>query len=647
MPVIVSLPEMKSMYTALLIAHIVAGTTSLLAGLVATLTKKGGKAHVTSGIVFFWAMYGTAFCAVIMALTKWNPFLLSIGIFATYLVFSGRQAIRFFRLRGPYTPTAKDKLPTLVGFITAVIMLAYPLTAYAARHGWPASVLQVFGSILLLFSVKDYRALKRPENFTARNLVWLYRHISAMGGAYISTVTAFLVVNVNLEPSWVVWLAPTAVGTVLISTSISRLKAKASNKSTIMHKEIVVFVFLVCFPGISISQPYADGKHTRHRFAQLNLGIDARTLPGGGSYSYLPHATGNAQRSPLGNVAETRLIIGGTHFWGHADLFIAVPVYAVGNGTRTGPETGARIYPWPITNNRIRPYGAISAAQVSYSQGDGPLSMKMRTPLGAGITYCSGRHLLDVGVSWFYRNDIRYYVSPLEPVKVQQQNMAISIGYKWMMETTASAEKNWQNGITKAITDTLAQRKRLNGLTLAVGPSAAFYTRSSSYNRSMPYLGQHKSARIYADVGAGYYWHRPDIQANIAWRKYGSEIAAYGATQNTTRRSLAMECYKFLGDYHGFVPFAGTALSHEKLAVSETTTTGVNKQEVQIVRPGFTFGWDIRPDRLQVFYLRTNIRYFPRLGVPMGTKGEVAMDALEVNFIQLVIFPGRIVRLRK
>lgn len=375
--------------------------------------------------------------------------------------------------------------------------------------------------------------------------------------------------------------------------------------------------------------------------------VIARTLPGGGSYSYLPHATGNAQRSPLGNVAETRLIIGGTHFWGHADLFIAVPVYAVGNGTRTGPETGARIYPWPITNNRIRPYGAISAAQVSYSQGDGPLSMKMRTPLGAGITYCSGRHLLDVGVSWFYRNDIRYYVSPLEPVKVQQQNMAISIGYKWMMETTASAEKNWQNGITKAITDTLAQRKRLNGLTLAVGPSAAFYTRSSSYNRSMPYLGQHKSARIYADVGAGYYWHRPDIQANIAWRKYGSEIAAYGATQNTTRRSLAMECYKFLGDYHGFVPFAGTALSHEKLAVSETTTTGVNKQEVQIVRPGFTFGWDIRPDRLQVFYLRTNIRYFPRLGVPMGTKGEVAMDALEVNFIQLVIFPGRIVRLRK
>lgn len=413
-----------------------------------------------------------------------------------------------------------------------------------------------------------------------------------------------------------------------------------------MYRKTTTLVLLGGLPGISISQPYAGDKHTRHRFAQLNVGIDARTLPGGSSYSHLPNATGLARRSPLGTVTETRLIIGGTHFWGHADFFIAIPIYATGNGTRTGPETGARIYPWPIAHNHIRPYGAISVVPVSYSQGDGPLSVKMRTPVGAGFTYCSGRHLIDMGVSWYYRNNIRYYISPMSEANVQQQQMAISIGYKWMLETTASAEKNWENGITKAITDTLARRKRLNGLTMAAGPSAAFYTRSSSHNSSMPYLGQHKTARIYADIGVGYYWHRPDIQANIAWRRYGSEIAAYGTTQNTTRRSVALECYKFLGDYHGFVPFAGPALSHEKLVVNESTAAGDTRQQAQKICPGFTFGWDIRPDRLQVFYLRTNIRYFPRLAVPMSSKGEVAMDALEVNFIQLVIFPGRLRGLR-
>ncbi|MBX2907294.1 MAG: hypothetical protein KF744_14715 [Taibaiella sp.] len=212
------------MFIVLLIAHIVFGTTSLLAGLGATLTKKGRRPHILSGLVFYWAMYGTTFCAVIMALLKWNPFLLSIGIFATYLVFTGRQAIRFLRLRESYKPTTKDKIPALVGFITAITMLAYPLTAYAAGHGWPVSVLQVFGGILLLFSIRDYRIMSNAGNFTARNKVWLPRHISAMGGAYISTVTAFLVVNIRFTPSWVVWLAPTAVGTVLISMSIAKLR---------------------------------------------------------------------------------------------------------------------------------------------------------------------------------------------------------------------------------------------------------------------------------------------------------------------------------------------------------------------------------------------------------------------------------------
>jgi len=214
------------MYTTLLIAHIIFGTTSLLAGLGAILTKKGGKAHKRTGTAYYRAMYGTTLCAVIMALAKWNPFLLSIGIFATYLVYSGKSAIGYLRLKERYTPALKDKLPPIIGLLTSVAMLAYPLTAYATGHGWPVSVLQVFGGILLLFSIRDIRTMNNPANFTARNPAWLPQHISAMGGAYISTVTAFLVVNVRFAPAWIVWLAPTALGTVLISASIAKLKIK-------------------------------------------------------------------------------------------------------------------------------------------------------------------------------------------------------------------------------------------------------------------------------------------------------------------------------------------------------------------------------------------------------------------------------------
>ena len=42
-------------------------------------------------------------------------------------------------------------------------------------------------------------------------------HIGNMMGAYIATVTAFVVVNINfVKPGWIVWLLPTALGLPVI-----------------------------------------------------------------------------------------------------------------------------------------------------------------------------------------------------------------------------------------------------------------------------------------------------------------------------------------------------------------------------------------------------------------------------------------------
>jgi hypothetical protein len=56
------------------------------------------------------------------------------------------------------------------------------------------------------------------------------------------------------------------------------------------------------------AQPYVEGGQTRHRFAQTTLGTDARVF-------------GPADAITSGSLQDTRLIIGGTHFWGHADFF--------------------------------------------------------------------------------------------------------------------------------------------------------------------------------------------------------------------------------------------------------------------------------------------------------------------------------------
>jgi hypothetical protein len=98
-----------------------------------------------------------------------------------------------------------------------------------------------------------------------------------------------------------------------------------------------------------------------------------------------------------------------------------------------------------------------------------------------------------------------------------------------------------------------------------------------------------------------------------------------------------------LFDYHGFVPFVGPIISYESLSFEETDL-GVKVRDVSddMLGLGVTFGWDIRPNDLQSWVLRTNLRYYPglQLDIP-GTEETVPFRNLEFNFIQLIIYPGR------
>jgi hypothetical protein len=218
--------------------------------------------------------------------------------------------------------------------------------------------------------------------------------------------------------------------------------------------------------------------------------------------------------------------------------------------------------------------------------------------------------------------------------------LGFHIGYKWMIETTLSAEKDWQSGRTKYLTDTLGKLNRLNSFTLGIGPSVGFFLANAVGLEAG--LTQHRIGSIFPELMAGYYWHQADVQASVVYRGYKSTTAAYGLEQQLHRRAITLEAYKFLGDYHGFVPFVGPALSYESWS-AQTSLNGtmVAEGEFEGVKPGLTFGWDIRPNRLQFFYLRTALRWFPNMNMQQNNGVSFSLDQLEVNFIQLVILPGR------
>jgi len=193
---------MQFFFKTLLVLHIFTGFLALLFGFIAMIVKKGGKVHRLVGKIFFFSMLGVTASALLISLIKKNQFLLFIAIFSFYQNYMGYRALKEKSLE----PLPIDWLVLIVGSVNALFMLcSFNI------------VLMVFGTINLLLVSGNFRVnilLGRKKALPP--LTWLKRHIGMMIGAYIATVTAFIVVNDKwfvspLVPSWLPWLLPTIV----------------------------------------------------------------------------------------------------------------------------------------------------------------------------------------------------------------------------------------------------------------------------------------------------------------------------------------------------------------------------------------------------------------------------------------------------
>ncbi|MGF1563734.1 MAG: DUF2306 domain-containing protein [Flavobacteriales bacterium] len=189
---------METLFTVSLIIHIISGYLALAAGTTAIIARKGQNVHRKAGRLFVLAMLGVGASAFSMSSIKGNQFLFHIAIFTMYQVYGGWRALRQRDLRA----NAVDWIVASAGLINGVVML------FTGNI-----VLMVFGGISVLLGVGNLRThLRVRQGKEIHRLAWLRKHIGMMMGAFIATVTAFIVVNVtNVQPGWVLWLAPTAI----------------------------------------------------------------------------------------------------------------------------------------------------------------------------------------------------------------------------------------------------------------------------------------------------------------------------------------------------------------------------------------------------------------------------------------------------
>ena len=200
-----------------LFIHITAGSIALVAALAAIISQKGATIHRYAGRFYTAAMMATAATAIGLAVLDLNVFLLVIGLFSFYLVFTGWRAA----VERTGQPTGVDWLVGATMAILGVGMIVWGSSGLLAGVYHPHLVLVIFGIIGIVLAAQDAFAWRQGPVTGQDRIV---RHLTRMMGGTIATVTAVAVVNLPQLPSVVTWLGPTALMVPLIVLWTGRVR---------------------------------------------------------------------------------------------------------------------------------------------------------------------------------------------------------------------------------------------------------------------------------------------------------------------------------------------------------------------------------------------------------------------------------------
>ena len=194
---------MGSVFDVMLWVHIVAGTCALLGGIVAMVTRKGARLHRRSGIVYVLCMIVVGVTALVMSIIRPNPFLFAVAIFSAAMALSGWVPARGDNIQ-------VSKIIGLASIVAAILLGVVGMWWVMAGDMFGITAI-VFGLISARFGWQDIR--RTTERNRQQRII---AHVSAMGGAFIATVSAISAVNLDMLPPLVRWLWPTIIGTPLI-----------------------------------------------------------------------------------------------------------------------------------------------------------------------------------------------------------------------------------------------------------------------------------------------------------------------------------------------------------------------------------------------------------------------------------------------
>ncbi len=422
------------------------------------------------------------------------------------------------------------------------------------------------------------------------------------------------------------------------------------------EKAYFILLILVFVNSNASAQVYMNQK-TQHRFAQSYLGINLQVQPGSGSFIW----NGQSHQFPV--VTAPRINIGGMHFWGKVDFNMNFPVARFTDPQilpqteiyfNSGGDLSMRYYPWRLEYGKIQPYFGYSANEMTLGFDDEQLGFRYdffitSSALG-GLSFAQKDWKFHAEFMWMLNNERDFYSNRFDEHTFKLPNGYLSFGFVKFFEGTLKNEEDLVSGNMQRWEQQLRKENKLNSFSLSFAPSGAYALLAPSYpgdelRQSLP---RHKATMVW-EYAAGYLFHDAGIHLGLTFRDYTFDTESFEFEHLMRRGSLSIEMLKFVGDYQGFVPFIGPTISFERWAVGEFLE---NEQVGDVMRtrmisPGIIFGWDILASPLETWVLRTNLRYYPFQKIKDANGTNIRIDQFEFNFIQLVLYPNRMIHIPK
>jgi hypothetical protein len=183
-----SIKERRTMRPSpLLLFHICSGIVALLSGTAALCLRKGSHRHVIAGNIFVISMLALSTTGISMGLVKRHLLNVAMGALAFYLVATAWVTGRRTSVEAGFFDWGALPVPVAVGSILVTFGIAVANRPGQMKHGYPAAVYLIYGSVALLFAAGDIRMLKGGGLLGARRIA---RHLSRMCYALFIAATS-------------------------------------------------------------------------------------------------------------------------------------------------------------------------------------------------------------------------------------------------------------------------------------------------------------------------------------------------------------------------------------------------------------------------------------------------------------------------